>query len=217
MSRRRAKNERQNGNVEKPSGPMTKRSLMVIGGGLLLLLLLIAGLFWGQLNAQESVSQEVAAKPVASVSDGPLASDFSLPTLDGGTFTLSEHKGEVVVLYFMASWCGSCVPEARSLATLYEQYKAQGLTVVAINLEPQANKAELSKFRELADNAAYTWAFDTTFAVAQAYSVQTLDATVIIDSSGRIAYQDAMPTPLATLEAELQKWLPAAGGLNDKT
>jgi len=129
-----------------------------------------------------------------------------------GTFTLSEHKGEVVVLYFMASWCGSCVPEARSLATLYEQYKEQGLTVVAINLEPQANKAELSKFRELADNAAYTWAFDTTFAVAQAYQVQTLDATVIIDGSGRIAYQDTMPTPLDTLEAELQKWLPAAGG-----
>lgn len=206
MSTRRTKTARQDANLT------TKRSLMVTGGGLLLLLLLIAGLFWGQLNAQESVSQEVAAESVASVSDGPLASDFSLPTLDGGTFTLSEHKGEVVVLYFMASWCGSCVPEARSLATLYEQYKEQGLTVVAINLEPQANKAELSKFRELADNAAYTWAFDTTFAVAQAYSVQTLDATVIIDGSGRIAYQDAMPTPLATLEAELQKWLLAAGG-----
>lgn len=210
MSRTRTRNERQN--VRKPSRWITKRSLTVTGGGFLLLLLLIAGLFWGQLNAQESVSQEVAAEPVASVSDGPLASDFSLPTLDGGTFTLSEHKGEVVVLYFMASWCGSCVPEARSLATLYEQYKQQGLTVVAINLEPQANKAELSKFRELADNAAYTWAFDTTFAVAQTYSVQTLDATVIIDSSGRIAYQDTMPTPLDTLEAELQKWLPAAGG-----
>jgi alkyl hydroperoxide reductase subunit AhpC len=96
--------------------------------------------------------------------------------------------------------------------SLYEQYKEQGLTVVAINLEPQANKAELSQFRELADKAAYTWAFDTTFAVAQAYSVQTLDATVIIDGSGLIAYQDTMPTPLDTLEAELQKWLPAAGG-----
>lgn len=52
------------------------------------------------------------------------APDFSLETLDGGTFTLSEQRGKVVVINFWASWCAPCHDEAPGLQTLYETYQA---------------------------------------------------------------------------------------------
>lgn len=196
--------------ASEKGGFASRRGSIVTLGGILLLLVIAALGLWSLGGrpgvSQGAVAQGRAIEPVRS-SDGPPASDFSLRTLDGGTFTLSEHKGHVVVLYFMASWCGTCVAEARNLARLYEQYKDQGLTVVAINLEPEENVEGLKQFRALANNGAYTWAFDTGFAVAQAYNVRTLDTTIIVDRSGRIAYQDAIPTPMSILEAELQKWL----------
>jgi len=152
---------------------------------------------------------QAAAQTAATykTSDGPVAPDWSLTTLDGRTFRLADHQGEVVVMFFMASWCVSCVYEAQALAQLHNQYADQGLTVVAINVEPQQNEQGLSQFRQLADNAAYTWVFDTEYTVTKLYEVQSLDSTVIIDRAGRIAYRDAFITPPETLAAEVEKWL----------
>jgi thiol-disulfide isomerase/thioredoxin len=49
---------------------------------------------------------------------GDLAPDFSALLLTGETFTLSEHRGMVVVLNFWATWCGPCV-EKMPLHRLY--------------------------------------------------------------------------------------------------
>ena len=42
---------------------------------------------------------------------GQTLPDFSVETLEGGSFTLSEHRGEVTVLNLWATWCGPCVRE----------------------------------------------------------------------------------------------------------
>ena len=158
-------------------------------------------------GAPPAQAEPTATPVVVKSSDGPLAPDWRLETLDGGQFRLADHKGDVVVMYFMASWCGSCVPEAQALAELHQRYGERRLTVVAINVEPDKKVAELSRFRQLANNAAYAWTFDTAYTVTQQYGVKALDSTIIIDRSGHIAYSDAYPTPLDVLDAEIQKWL----------
>jgi len=142
-----------------------------------------------------------------AVSDGPLAPNWSLETLDGETFQLADHKGDVVVMFFMASWCSSCILEARALDQLYKDYEAQGLTVVAINVEPEKNESGLTQFRQQSFDAPYVWTFDNEFAVTQLYGVKALDTTFIIDRAGNIAYNDAFVTPYETLKAEVEKWL----------
>lgn len=61
-------------------------------------------------SATPAVSPSVTSVPSASTgepaaSDAPAAPDFTLRTLDGGTFTLSDHVGTLpVVLNFWAPW-----------------------------------------------------------------------------------------------------------------
>lgn len=141
------------------------------------------------------------------ISDGPPAPDWTLETLDGQTFELADHKGDVVVMFFMASWCSSCILEARALDQLYKDYADQGLTVVAINVEPEKNAESLAQFRQQSFDAPYAWTFDNEFKVTQLYGVKALDTTFVIDRAGNIAYNDAYPTPYETLKKEVEKWL----------
>jgi thiol-disulfide isomerase/thioredoxin len=60
---------------------------------------------------------------------GDMAPDFSVQLLTGETFTLSEHRDTVVVLYFWATWCRHCVATMPYLQTLSEQYEDRVLFV----------------------------------------------------------------------------------------
>jgi len=60
---------------------------------------------------------------------GDLAPDFSVQLLTGETFTLSEHRGTVVVLDFWATWCGPCVEKMPAIQALSEQYEGRVIFV----------------------------------------------------------------------------------------
>jgi peroxiredoxin len=46
------------------------------------------------------------------------APDFELPTADGGTWRLSDHRGKVVVMNFWSVTCQPCIEEMPSLVSL---------------------------------------------------------------------------------------------------
>jgi thiol-disulfide isomerase/thioredoxin len=137
---------------------------------------------------------------------GPPAPDFSVPTLDGGTFTLSAHRGRPVVLFIMAYWCGTCVPEAQALARLHQAY-GDRLTIVALDVDPSSTPERLQTFRQWAGEPGYVWAFDQGQRVAQTYRVRALDTTIIINQVGEIVYRDAVPTPYQTLQQQIAQLL----------
>ncbi|HEU5323256.1 MAG TPA: TlpA disulfide reductase family protein, partial [Methylomirabilota bacterium] len=75
---------------------------------------------------------------------GRAAPDFLLQTLDGGELRLSDLQGKPVLVNFWASWCAPCREEMPEIVRAYEAGKAEGLVVVAVDL--QENDGEVRDF-----------------------------------------------------------------------
>lgn len=61
--------------------------------------------------------------------------DFTLTDLQGKEWHLQDLRGKVVLVNFWATWCPPCRKEMPDLQALYDQYKDQGLVVLAISDE----------------------------------------------------------------------------------
>ena len=53
--------------------------------------------------------------------------------------TLSQYRGQVVVLNFWATWCPPCVEEIPSLVEMQRRMKAKGVTVIAVSVDVDEN------------------------------------------------------------------------------
>ena len=165
------------------------------------LLLVIAGwIAWAVLR--EPDEPLVAASGGSQV--GESAPDFTVPTLDGRTFTLSEHRGNPTIVFFMAYWCGTCIPEARALAQIHEEFGKE-VSIVVLDVDPTSSPEALAQFKENVGNPDYVWAFDLGQEVTVSYQIPSLDTTLILDSDGVVSYRDSYPTPYKTLKEALRE------------
>jgi len=157
-----------------------------------------------QVSVQLPAAPEVVPASDVGIELGKVSPDFSVPTLDGKTFTLSEQRGKPAVVFFMAYWCGSCIPEATALGKLKQEY-GDKVSIAAVNIDPSATWETIEQFKQAAGNGALVWASDTDQKVTLAYQLRALDTTFILDGEGRVVYRDEIPTQYETLKAELEK------------
>jgi len=69
---------------------------------------------------------------------GSVAPDFTVQ--DGqNKVTLSQLRGQIVVLNFWATWCPPCVEEMPSLVEMQRRMKAKGVTVLAVSIDVDEN------------------------------------------------------------------------------
>ena len=131
-----------------------------------------------------------------SIGIGDLVSDFSLTTFDGEQVNLADHKGDVVVLNFWASWCTTCEQEATDLEAAWQYYKPLGnvlfLGVDYVDTEPEALRY-LQEFEITYPNAA-----DLGTRVSQIFRIRGVPETYFVDRQGKLAY--AQIGPFSSLE-----------------
>lgn len=65
---------------------------------------------------------------------GSAAPDFTVHDAQR-TVTLSQLRGQVVVLNFWATWCPPCIEEMPSLVEMQQRMKAKGVTVLAVSVD----------------------------------------------------------------------------------
>ncbi|MFO7813619.1 MAG: TlpA disulfide reductase family protein [Pelovirga sp.] len=73
--------------------------------------------------------------PPSSVAIGEQAPEFTLPNMEGEQVSLSDFRGQVVVINFWATWCPPCREEKPTMEQLYQQKKDDGLVILAVNVE----------------------------------------------------------------------------------
>jgi peroxiredoxin len=167
----------------------------------LLALVVLAVMAWLAWNSRPNAPTHGTAD-VTGPQVGEIAPDFTVPTLEGDVFQLSEQRDRPTIIFFMAYWCPTCIPEARALAQLKEEY-GDTLRIIALDIDPSSTPEALANFKHVSANGAFTWAFDAGQEVTRRYQVRSLDTTVIVDETGRVVYRDGFVTPYETLKEAL--------------
>ena len=109
------------------------------------------------------------------------APDFTLKSRDGDNLRLSEERGNIVIVNFWASWCGPCREELPEFEALYQNYADMGVTVYAVNVDDQSEKAN----KLLEDiSVSFPVLYDPDGEVSELYDVSAMPTTVMIDRDG---------------------------------
>jgi cytochrome c biogenesis protein CcmG/thiol:disulfide interchange protein DsbE len=126
-----------------------------------------------------SLSGAVAASPPRP---GEVPPDFSMATTDGRTVSLSDYAGQPVWLTFGASWCPDCRAEAPDLEAAYQQYRDQGLVLLAVFQEDVTSAADYATRVGL----TFTLGVDPDTRIASGYDILGIPTHVFIGRDGRV-------------------------------
>jgi peroxiredoxin len=121
-----------------------------------------------------------------AVPERPAAPDFALPDIDGVIHRLSDHRGQVVIVNFWATWCPPCREEMPSMQRAWQRLKEEGIPILAIDV----GEDEDTIFTFTADYPVdFPLLMDRDSSVTQQWPVRGLPTTFVIDPQGRIAYR----------------------------
>lgn len=116
------------------------------------------------------------------------APDFTLEDIDGEDYSFKDYRGKVVLVNFWASWCPPCRREFPSMEALHQAFKDESFTILAIN-QWETPDHVFAYMGQLDVFPNFPILFDKDSSVSQAFGVEGLPTTVLVDKQGRIVYQ----------------------------
>lgn len=122
------------------------------------------------------------------------APDFTLRTVQGELFKLSENRGKVIMLNFWGTWCGPCRREIPDFNKLHAKYQKDGLEIVGVTLTSGSAKNILNfmndwdmEYTVLTDIDNYeTQKVTSDYGRAIGRPITGIPTTLIIDQEGYI-------------------------------
>ncbi len=168
----------------------SKRTGLIVAFAVVLALLAL--LAWGLKKAQ--------AGPLAS----GMAPDFTLTSFDDRSLTLSELRGQVVIINFWASWCPPCREEAAYLEQTWRKYEGKGIIFIGVDWVDTEKEA-----------LAYMDEFDLTYfngpdigtRIAQAYNIQGVPETFYVAKNGELRGVHIGPLKSPELDNKIEELL----------
>jgi peroxiredoxin len=112
-----------------------------------------------------------------------LAPDFSLESQDAENITLSNFRGDVVLVNFWGSWCPPCREEMPAMQKVYQEYQDQGFTILAVNAAYNEKPGQAIKF--VSDHSLeFPIPLDKDGQVSRLYQVNAFPSSYFIDRNG---------------------------------
>ena len=111
------------------------------------------------------------------------APELSLPDLSGAIHRLSDHRGEVLIVNFWASWCAPCIREMPALVRIEERLKESAGRVLAVNSGESTKR--IQRYLKRNPTALLVLLDQKTRATAE-WQVESLPTSFIVDPSGQI-------------------------------
>jgi thiol-disulfide isomerase/thioredoxin len=133
--------------------------------------------------ASRPKSPAIALKDARARKSFPV--DFALPDVPGNTVRLIDFRGRVVLVNFWATWCSPCRTEMPSMQALYQEYAAQGFTILAIASDVQGREI-VAPFVQ-AYKLSFPVLLDPQNTVGTTLQIHGIPMSYLLDKQGRIA------------------------------
>ncbi|HYC00645.1 MAG TPA: TlpA disulfide reductase family protein [Candidatus Limnocylindrales bacterium] len=116
-------------------------------------------------------------------SEGDLAPDFILQSLDGKVRKLSAYRGQVVLVNLWATWCPPCIEEMPLLNRIADLYRDKGLVVLGV-----AGDDDVSRVHDFVERTPLKFEIllDPDGAIGTQYGITGYPETFFVDREGRI-------------------------------
>ncbi len=127
-----------------------------------------------------------APEPAPAAPEGVYIEDFTVETVDGGTFTLSEAQKdhELVLINLFATWCSPCAMEFPALQEAWKM-SSDRVAVIALSIEPDDTLAVL---KEYADGKGLTFPMGREEGTdLERFVTEGIPTTLLVDRTGRVA------------------------------
>ncbi len=132
-----------------------------------------------------------------------LAPDFTVTDAEGNAVSLSDFRGQPVVVNFWASWCGPCKNEMPHFQKAYEEYGDE-IAFLMVNLSSYFGDTQADAEGLLEENG-YTFPvyYDTEADCAITYGLSGVPVTLFIDSKGNLVSSKASMLSDADLQRRI--------------
>lgn len=130
-----------------------------------------------------TIYSNLTKEKTAVLQVGDNAPDFALIDMNGEKHQLSDYKGQGVFLNFWGTWCKPCEREFPLMDKHYQDYKDQGLQILAVNIG-ESNFA----VQKYVDRKGLTFPvlIDNNKSVMETYNINPLPTTMLVNPEGKI-------------------------------
>jgi cytochrome c biogenesis protein CcmG, thiol:disulfide interchange protein DsbE len=147
------------------------------------------------------------APPTTAPEVGRPAPALALPLAGGGEVDLAQHRGQVVLVNFWATWCEPCREEMPSMEALRASMQGRPLVVLAVNVGESARVA-----RGFGDKVSlrFPLLLDRDTKTTKAWGARVLPASFVVGPDGRIRYSclGAIDWAAAPVKSAIERLMP---------
>lgn len=158
---------------------MNAKKLMIF---LLIAALVAVGFYYNGVQNNEKVMDDSMEDKI--MNEGEMAQDFTLMSVDGMEYTLSDFEGDKVYLKFWASWCPVCLSGLEELDELSANDDFPVLTIVSPAYGSEMNSEDFVEWFNGLDVKNIIVLLDEEGAIASKYFVRGYPTSAYIGSDG---------------------------------
>jgi thiol-disulfide isomerase/thioredoxin len=121
---------------------------------------------------------------IRPVAERRVMPEVRMAQLDGGIWRAGDHRGQVVLVNYWATWCGPCWEETPGLIRLSRDMGPKGLAVVGVAMD-EGGREKVQKF---VDDFHVPYPVVMPVRLSQVeFGLEGVPTTILVDKQGRVA------------------------------